>query len=101
MPRGPWREIERGYRSVDLHGMDRHGAGLAVRDALEACARDGVKRLRIVHGKGTGALRDEVRFILEGSAHVADFRTARPRDGGDGAVEVWLEGGSRRGPVRG
>ena len=97
----PWREIERGYREMDLHGMDRHQAGMAVRDALAACRRDGVHRLRIVHGKGTGALRDEVRFQLEGSMHVADFRTAGPRAGGEGAVEVWLDGGSRRGPVRG
>ncbi len=101
MARGPGREVGPGHREIDLHGMDRHQAGLAVRDALQACRRDGVKRLRIVHGKGTGALRDEVRFQLEGSMHVADFRTAKPGDGGEGAIEVWLEGGSRRGPIRG
>src|SRR5262245_11759053 len=97
----PWRPIGPGHREVDLHGMDRHSAGLLVRQALEACKRDGVHKLRIVHGKGTGALRDEVRFLLEGSAHVADFRTAKPRDGGEGAVDVWLEGGPRKGPFRG
>ena len=97
----PWKQIAPGHRELDLHGMVRHEAGMVVREALEACRRDGVHRLRIVHGKGTGALRDEVRFLLEGSPLVADFRTARPRDGGEGAVEVWLEGGSRRGPIRG
>jgi DNA mismatch repair protein MutS2 len=95
-----WRTIENGYRCIDLHGMDRTSASTAVRDALAACRRDGVRRLRIIHGKGTGVLRDEVRFLLDGSADVADVRTAKPRDGGEGAVEVWLEGGSRRGPIR-
>ena len=94
--RGRWREVEPGHREIDLHGMVRQEAGLAVRDALEACRRDGVKRLRIVHGKGGGVLREEVLYQLEGSAHVADFRTAKPRDGGEGAVDVWIE----RGPMR-
>lgn len=98
---GPWRQIEPGHREVDLHGMDRRAAGALVREAIEACARDGVRRLRIVHGKGTGALRDEVRFLLENSPRVADFRTARPRDGGEGAVDVRVEPGSGRGPLRG
>ena len=96
-----WREIGRGHREVDLHGMERGPARAAVMDALEACRRDGVHRLRVVHGKGTGVLREEVRFLLENSLLVADFRTAAPRDGGEGAVEVWIEGGPRRGPVRG
>ena len=96
-----WRQVEPGRREIDLHGMDRHGARAAVLDALEACRRDGVFRLRIVHGKGGGVLREEVRRILEGSLLVADFRTAPPRAGGEGAVEVWIEGGPRRGPIRG
>jgi DNA mismatch repair protein MutS2 len=96
-----WRSVAPGHREVDLHGMNRGSAGRLVRDALEACRRDGVHRLRVVHGKGTGALRDEVRFVLDSSLLVAEFRTARPRDGGEGAVEVWLEGGPRRGPIRG
>jgi len=98
---GGWRQVGPGQRVVDLHGMDRRAAGALVREALEACARDGCRRLRIVHGKGTGALRDEVRFLLENSSAVADFRTARPRDGGEGAVDVRVEPASRRGPGRG
>ena len=90
MAGGPWRQVAPGYREVDLHGMERAAARRAVQEALEACRRDGVRRLRIVHGKGTGVLRDEVRFLLEEHPLVADFRTAKPRDGGEGAVEVRL-----------
>ncbi len=100
MAGGPWREVGPGYREVDLHGMDRASARRVVMEALEGCRRAGVKRLRIVHGKGTGALREEVRLLLGEHPMVADLRTARPKDGGEGALEVWLEGGPRRGPIR-
>jgi len=39
-----------GERVVDLHGMDREAARLRLRDAFEGCRRDGVRRLRVVHG---------------------------------------------------
>ena len=93
MAGGAWREIRPGYRALDLHGLDRASARRAVLEALESCRRAGVKRLRIVHGKGTGALRDEVRFLLEDHPAVADLRGAKPRDGGEGAVEVRLATG--------
>ena len=96
MGRGPWSDEGPGRRSVDLHGLDRESARRIVMDALDACRRAGVTRLRIIHGKGTGVLREEVRFILEGHAAVEDFKGALPRDGGDGAIEVRIRCG--RGP---
>jgi len=79
------------WREVDLHGMDRVSARRLVMETLENCRRAGVKRLRIVHGKGTGVLRDEVRAILAEYDAVEDLRPAPPREGGDGAVEVRLD----------
>ena len=97
MARGPWEEVGPGRREVDLHGMDRESARRVVLEALEACRRDGVPRLRIVHGKGTGVLREEVRFLLGEHPAVEEYRGARPRDGGEGAVEVRVRcGGPRR-----
>jgi DNA mismatch repair protein MutS2 len=86
-----WREVAPGVREIDLHGLDRVRARSAVLDALDAARRDGTKRLRIVHGKGTGVLRDEVRFLLAEHAAVEDFVFAKPRHGGDGATEVMLK----------
>jgi len=88
-----WKEIAPGVREMDLHAMDRPSARRAVLDALDAARRAGTKRLRIIHGKGTGALRDEVRFLLEDHPAVDDFRYAKPREGGDGATEVRLRRG--------
>ncbi len=73
---------------IDLHGMERARARQVVMDALQACRRDGVRLLRIVHGKGTGVLREEVRYLLEDHPAVEDMRFAKPRDGGEGATEV-------------
>ena len=88
MARGPWREVEPGVREVDLHGMERVGARQIVTATLDACRQDGTRLLRIIHGKGTGVLRDEVRLLLDGHGAVDDYRYARPRDGGEGATEV-------------
>ena len=81
------------WKEIDLHGMVREEARRRVLAALEDCRRAGVKRLRIVHGKGTGALRDEVRFLLEEHPAVEDLLVPPPRRGGDGAVEVRLDWG--------
>lgn len=75
---------------IDLHGMERARARQVVTDALQACRRDGVRLLRIVHGKGTGALREEVWYLLENHPAVEDLRFAKPRDGGHGATEARL-----------
>ena len=44
--------------------------------------------LRIIHGKGTGALKALVAEVLRGDSRVASFKTADPRQGGTGVTEV-------------
>ncbi|MHB0868520.1 MAG: endonuclease MutS2, partial [Chloroflexota bacterium] len=50
----------------------------------------GLKQVRIVHGKGTGALRQAVRQQLASSPLVRHFESAGERDGGEGATLVSL-----------
>jgi DNA mismatch repair protein MutS2 len=50
----------------------------------------GLDRVRIVHGKGTGALRRVVQEYLRGNSMVAEFTTAEPGEGGSGATVVRL-----------
>jgi len=57
--------------------------------ALLACREE----VRVVHGHGTGALRDAVREHLRGHPAVASFRPGEPREGGDGATVVALREG--------
>jgi DNA mismatch repair protein MutS2 len=44
--------------------------------------------LRIIHGKGTGALRQVVRDYLHSSPYVGSFQTAPLNQGGDGVTVV-------------
>jgi DNA-nicking Smr family endonuclease len=57
---------------------------------LEACAARGILEVRVVHGKGTGALRRSVEALLGRSPLVAGFRAADEAAGGWGATLVTL-----------
>ena len=46
--------------------------------------------VRIIHGKGTGALRRAVRDMLAEHLLVASFRTGELNEGGDGVTIVEL-----------
>jgi DNA mismatch repair protein MutS2 len=48
--------------------------------------------LRIIHGKGTGALRERVRQIVESDGRVARSAFAPPNQGGSGVTVVEFDG---------
>ena len=71
--------------------------GLRVDDALPELERflnqvslEGIGEVRIIHGKGTGALMRAVREYLADHPLVRDFRKGEPYEGGDGATVVEL-----------
>ena len=75
---------------LDIRGA-RAEEALAVLDRyLNDAAVAGVDRLRIVHGKGTGALRTAVRAALAAHPLVRAHEPAGPAEGGDGATIVRL-----------
>jgi len=75
---------------LDIRGA-RAEEALAVLDRyLNDAAVAGVGRLRIVHGKGTGALRTAIRAALTGHPLVRTHEPAGPSEGGDGATIVTL-----------
>ena len=47
--------------------------------------------VRIVHGKGTGALRQKIRKYLRGNKKVKEFFTPPNEAGGDGVTVVMLK----------
>jgi DNA mismatch repair protein MutS2 len=78
-------------RTVDLRGQ-RVDAAVDLLDAfLDRAARQGAPGICVVHGMGTGAVRDAVRQHLKGHPHVGRFRTGERGEGGDGATLVWLK----------
>jgi DNA-nicking Smr family endonuclease len=76
--------------TLDLHAFRPEEVGELVPDWLEACRAAGLTELRIVHGKGTGALRGSVEAILGRHPLVRSFRTAQEDGGGWGATLVTL-----------
>ena len=57
---------------------------------LNHASLDGLAEVRIIHGKGTGALMRAVREYLEGHPLVQGVRKGEPFEGGDGATVVTL-----------
>jgi DNA mismatch repair protein MutS2 len=67
------------------------------RDAVEQYLDDaflaGLGSVRLVHGKGSGALRKAVRDLLAGHPLVESFRDGEPAEGGTGATVAALKVG--------
>src|SRR5207248_11033726 len=77
--------------------MQHDMRGWRVDDALEElesylndATMSGMSSVRIVHGKGTGALRSAVREQLAHHPLVKSYTSAPPREGGDGVTIVKL-----------
>ncbi len=75
---------------IDLHGMTVEEAVPRLDDYLYAAFQAGLRRVWIVHGKGSGTLRREVARHLSGHSLVARYRAADRYHGDSGATEVEL-----------
>lgn len=75
---------------IDLRGM----RALETEDALERYLNDAylaaLPFVRVIHGKGTGALRQSVREFVRGHPLVAGFESEADRQGGEGVTIVKL-----------
>jgi DNA mismatch repair protein MutS2 len=86
----PPAEAGGGSRRCDVRGLRVDDALGAVDDALDRATCAGEERVVVVHGLGTGALRDAVRRALALSPYVERAAPAAPEDGGDGVTIVSL-----------
>lgn len=71
---------------LDLRGQRVDEAEMSLSRALDAAAVADLRELRVIHGKGTGALRERVAHVLKRDARVEGFASARPADGGYGVT---------------
>ena len=60
--------------SLDLHMFAPKDVPDLVEEYLKECLSRGILEVKIVHGKGRGALRRTVHALLEGHPLVQDFR---------------------------
>ena len=75
---------------LDLYSLTVEEAISKLDQFLNAAFRAGLYRVRIVHGKGTGVLRQEVSRYLSGHPLVKSYGPADRYHGGIGATQVEL-----------
>jgi len=95
------RKLRRGYWSIqgeiDLHGLRTDDAREALASFLRDAVRQGLRCVRVVHGKGLGSpgktpvLKGKVHGWLVQKNEVLAFVQARGDEGGAGAVLVLLK----------
>jgi len=95
------RKLRRGHYSrgaeLDLHGMTVPEAHSALSRFLHRCQANGTGCARIIHGKGLGSrqqkpvLKNRVNLWLRQRDEILAFCSARPEDGGTGAVYILVK----------
>jgi len=75
---------------LDMRGWRVEAALEELETYLNDAAMSGMSSIRIVHGKGTGALRAAVRERLAHHPLVKSYTSAPPQEGGDGVTVVKL-----------
>jgi DNA-nicking Smr family endonuclease len=95
------RKLRRGQYAIgaelDLHGLTATEAREQLAAFLIACRSRDLRCVRIIHGKGNGSvqrrpvLKGKVNHWLQQRDEVLAFCSARPADGGTGAVYVLLK----------
>ncbi len=76
---------------LDLHTFNPREVSDVVTAYLEACLERRILTVRIVHGKGTGTLRETVHALLRRSPLVASFRLGDETSGSWGATLATLK----------
>jgi DNA-nicking Smr family endonuclease len=99
------RKLRRGHwklqSEIDLHGLTVAEARPALVEFLNYCLREGLRCVRIVHGKGLGSknqmpvLKRKVSSWLMQRDEILAFCQARRTEGGGGAAVVLLKAGSK------
>ena len=81
---------------LDLHPFRPKEVASVIREYLDAACDAGLRRLRIIHGRGKGVQRNTVRTLLERDPRVTAFGDAPLEAGGWGAT--WVEMGIEEEP---
>ena len=87
-PGGGWSgpDIGMARLEVDLRGLRVHELEVELARALDQAILEDLPELRIIHGKGTGALRKRVGEMLDRDGRVQTVRMGGPTEGGAGVT---------------
>ena len=80
------RTIQMHYNTCDLRGLKVEEALNKLESDLDKMIRSAINTAVIIHGHGTGALKEAVRNKLKTSSYVKRFRPGEYGEGGDGVT---------------
>ena len=66
---------------LDLHGFDRTGAVASIKIFIDENLRIDNKKIVIVHGKGSGILKEATHSYLKTNKKVKEYQTNNYNDG--------------------
>ena len=82
--------IQTSENTVDLRGLRQHEVVAMAEQFLDRMLGSGRRVAFLIHGHGTGALRETIRDAMRKNPYVARSRPGEQREGGDGVTVVWL-----------
>ena len=82
--------VQTSYNTIDLRGKRVDEATQIMNSMLDSMTRSGMRSAVIIHGHGTGALKEAVRGALRFSSYVMEFRPGDYGEGGDGVTIALL-----------
>ena len=74
--------------SIDLHGDDRDTARVRINDFINDNIRMKNEKIEIIHGIGTGILRNVTQNTLQNNKYVLEYKTSYFNRG---STIVWLK----------
>jgi DNA mismatch repair protein MutS2 len=75
---------------IDMRGMVVDEALMELDQRLDAAFLAGMPFVRVIHGKGTGRLRQAIRLSLKENPYVASFESGGHGEGGDGVTIIHI-----------
>ncbi|GAB4477261.1 MAG: endonuclease MutS2 [Anaerolineales bacterium] len=75
---------------LDLRGLRADEAIETIDRYLDAALYAGLPFVRLIHGKGSGRLRQAIRAHLRNHPHILSFKAGEEREGGEGVTIVKL-----------
>ena len=75
---------------IDLRGLRAEEAVTETEKQIDAAFLSELPYVRIIHGKGTGALRKAIREALKNNPHLKKIENGKDEEGGDGVTIAHL-----------
>jgi DNA mismatch repair protein MutS2 len=76
---------------IDLRGLRVDDGLVELERQLDAAYLNGMPFVRIIHGKGTGAMKKAVREALHTNPHVKRFEGGKDEEGGEGVTIAFMQ----------